>query len=58
MAPKGVAEVKYATGIELRDEGQFGFLLPEDQASTGCHRRIQKPPVDSDLGCSVTLPGQ
>ena len=42
MAPKGVAEVKYATGIELRDEGQFGFLLPEDQASTGCHRRIQK----------------
>ena len=31
---KGVAEVKYATGIELRDEGQFGFLLPEDQASS------------------------
>ena len=31
---KGVASVKYTTGIELRDEGQFGFLLPEDQGST------------------------
>ena len=28
---KGVAGVKYTTGIELRDEGEFGFLLPEDQ---------------------------
>ena len=28
---KGVAGVKYTTGIELRDEGQFGFLLPENQ---------------------------
>ena len=34
MPPKGVAGVKYTTGIELRDEGQFGFLLPEDQGST------------------------
>ena len=30
---KGVAGVKYTTGIELRDEGQFGFLLPENQGN-------------------------
>ncbi len=28
---KGVAEVKYTTGMELRDTGEYGFLLPEDQ---------------------------
>jgi carboxypeptidase A4 len=28
---KGVPQVKYTTGMELRDTGEHGFLLPEDQ---------------------------
>ena len=35
---KGVAGVKYTTGIELRDEGQYGFLLPEEQGSECIHQ--------------------
>ena len=28
---KGVAGIKYSFGMELRDTGTYGFLLPEDQ---------------------------
>ncbi len=28
---KGVPDIEYVYTIELRDEGQYGFLLPPDQ---------------------------
>ena len=30
----GEADIKYSFGFELRDTGENGFLLPEDQVRT------------------------
>lgn len=47
--------IKYSYGVELRDKGEFGFLLPEDQIIPTAEENLAgiKVPIFLNAKCFV-----